>query len=270
MKKYCIIIALIFFTSFPALSDEVSVSIDNNVITKEQVISITKYNLEKSQIKPSKENIKIFYPAIQYRVGQLLAMNKIQKTVLLDIDEKKLQAYEERYKLLPNNLTALLATVYKWNLYTKTYIVPNITMPINHTNLKMKKVQLITLPKNKRTLLIMRDIALRLKNGADFGAIAYNFSNHISWQKSGSIGWIQKDQTPYKLDRMISILFPGQISPIFIIGNDYAIIKIDIDNKKSNAQTDKTIQLPLYLIQNNQSRIIGTHTQNWDIQYNND
>ena len=270
MKKYYIILVLSFFASFPALSDEVSVSINNEVITKKQIIRITKYNLEKSHIKPSKKNIEIFYPAIQYRVGQLLAMNKIQRKVLLDIDENKLQAYQIRYKSLPNSLIALLAAAYKWNIYTKTYIVPNITAATNHASLKMKKVKLITLPKNKNTLLTMQDIALRLKNGADFGVIAYNFSNHISWQNNGSIGWIQKGQTPYKLDRMISNLFPGQVSSVFVLGADYAIIKIDIDNKKNNTQEDNTIQLPLYLIQNNQNRVIDAYNQNWDIQYNND
>ena len=270
MKKYFIILVFSIFASSPALSDNVSVSINNEAITKKQIIDITKYNLEHSQIKPSKKNIETFYPAVQYRVGQLLVMSKILRTRPLYIDNKKLKAYQARYRSLPNNLTALLATAHKWNIYTRTHITPNITTAANHTNLKMKKVQLITLPKNEKTLLTMQDIALRLKKGADFGTIAYNFSNHISWQKNGNIGWIKKGQTPYKLSRMISILHPGQVSPVFVIGSDYAIIKINSDNKKSNTQADKTIQLPLYLIQSNQERIIEAHTQNWDIQYTND
>ncbi|MCX8500854.1 MAG: peptidylprolyl isomerase [Alphaproteobacteria bacterium] len=66
----------------------------------------------------------------------------------------------------------------------------------------------------------------RLKNGADFGKLAQEFSESITGLDSGKIGWVHPKELEPEIDRVIPTLAVNQFSDVITTARGFSIIKI--------------------------------------------
>src|SRR5690606_10759368 len=68
----------------------------------------------------------------------------------------------------------------------------------------------------------------QLRGGADFGAIARQFSRGTTAREGGDVGWVQEGQLAARLDQALAGLQPGDITdPIRGTGGIYILRLVD-------------------------------------------
>lgn len=73
----------------------------------------------------------------------------------------------------------------------------------------------------------MSEILARIKDGGDFDELAKEYSDdQNTGQKSGSLGWVKKGQTPPAFDSTVWALEIGEVSPAIKTMHGYHLIKV--------------------------------------------
>jgi peptidyl-prolyl cis-trans isomerase SurA len=81
----------------------------------------------------------------------------------------------------------------------------------------------------------------QLKAGANFSALARQFSESATASRGGDLGWVQEGQLAEELDRILSRMKPGQASSPIRSLNGYHILLLR--DQRQNSMGDVTVQL---------------------------
>jgi len=98
-----------------------------------------------------------------------------------------------------------------------------------------------TLRDDEATRQLAHDIRARLETGADFAALAREYSDDQSTAKQGgSMGWVQLQQLHPREATHVAEMQPGDISPIIQSGNTYLIV--EVTDRRTEDKTREAIR----------------------------
>ncbi len=142
----------------------------------------------------------------------------------------------------------------------KTKLKKN-SINLNKTHYKLSEIEI--LPTTKRNFeaskKLLEDILKSLKQGANFNALAKQFSLSETKYNNGMLGWVQKDTMPSKIVSVLEQLEIGQISKVIKNGNSLKIFRLEgkISNgKRSENENIIEIVKLVYPLENNDETTI--------------
>ena len=112
-----------------------------------------------------------------------LVQRRLQPTI--SIGDEEIKAYVERIKA---------------NAGKPEYLVAEIFLPVDNPS------------DEQRVRQLAQQLVDQIGRGANFGAVAQQFSGSAGAATGGDIGWIQQGQLEPELDRALQLLKPGQFS----------------------------------------------------------
>jgi peptidyl-prolyl cis-trans isomerase SurA len=84
----------------------------------------------------------------------------------------------------------------------------------------------------------------QMRQGARFSAVARQFSKSATAAVGGDIGWVRPDQLPSELNKAVSQLKPGELSPpIRVAGGYYLLLVVDRRTGTSGSEQDTVFDI---------------------------
>lgn len=111
-------------------------------------------------------------------------------------------------------------------------VLEQIRASIGTTEYRVREIFLPVTQSQEQQAVLAEAQALvqRLRTGARFAEVAYQFSQSASAASGGDLGWVRRGQLATPLDQSLPLLFPGQISePIRTRGGYYILLLVEQD-----------------------------------------
>ncbi len=86
-----------------------------------------------------------------------------------------------------------------------------------------------------------QDLLNRLSSGADFAALAGEFSDSPLKENTGDLGWIKKGELEKGLEEVVANLKPGEVGPWVQVKNGWYLLKLE-EKKNSRLQTFEEVK----------------------------
>ncbi len=258
-----IIIILTATSSYARQGAKIAVIIGDNIVSNIDVEDRLKLTLSSSGIDPQKSDRGKFIPqVIQILIDETLYRQEAEKQHIKITDSDiKLSLYNLEkannvkaggfkkfiakrgidWNVFIDQLTAQML----WNKIIARKIRPQITVTNREIDEKIEdisnsigsseyNISEIVIPfekdkrgAEKRVKALARKLYDKIDEGADFGAVAKEFSRNVSASKGGDIGWIKQRVLPKKITMQIRDLNIGEISRPIKMGEEYHIIKFN-------------------------------------------
>lgn len=272
MLKIFLSFALIIFLCIPSFAEDVIVAkVNGTVLTQKnldteldrlipQITFHRNVSPEKRKYYYGKALEELVSKELMYQdaVSRELRPDKAKVDVQIEKFKKRFKT-EESFKaaLDKEGLTEdqLRATMAK-EIAVQTVIGKTVTEPAQVGEVELKEYYeknavKFKQPETVRLRLIsakdekkVRDIFAKLKDGDDFGELAYNMSEDDYRVKSGDIGYVHKGRMLPEIESAASRLKTGELSEPFNADNKWYIIKVE-DRKPEHQMSFQEVKRKL-------------------------
>ncbi len=240
--------------------DDIAAVVNNSVITMTDVRDRTNLYLSGQQV-PAAARRQMEQKVLNKLIDEKLELQEAQK-LGISVDEKQVNAgfgfIAHQNHLSPdafrnhlqtdgvniNTLYAQIKAEIAWDQVVQRRIKPQINVSESDIDMTMKQ---ITTHKTKREFHIAEimlkvpndaakaqvlskaeELVQKIKQGANFEAVAQKYSNGAAAQSGGDLGWVEEGQLAHRLDLALRALSNGQISnPIYANGGYHILFLLD-------------------------------------------
>ncbi len=240
--------------------DDIAAVVNNSIITMTDVRDRTNLYLSGQHVPPA-ERRNMEQKVLSKLIDEKLELQEAQK-LGISVDEKQVNAgfafIAQQNHLSPgafrnnlqssgvniNTLYAQIKAEIAWDQVIQRRIKPQINISESDIDLTMKQ---ITLHKTKREFHIAEimlkvpnaaakeqvrskaeDLVQKIRQGANFEAVAQKYSDGAAAQSGGDLGWVEEGQLTRRLDLALRALSDGQISnPIYANGGYHILFLLD-------------------------------------------